>query len=45
MPGRPEHGVACLLDHTVRRRVWSELSAGHTPDEVRAAVELEERPA
>ena len=42
VPGQPDHRVACLLDHAVRRRVWSELSAGRTPDEVRAAAGLGE---
>ena len=36
VPGRPHHHVACLLDSGVRRRLWSELQEGRTPDEALA---------
>ena len=36
LPDDPTHHVACLLDPKVRRRVWQDLRAGHTPDEARA---------
>jgi peptide/nickel transport system ATP-binding protein len=40
VPGEPGHFVACLLDPDTRRRLWSELSAGKTPDEALAAAGL-----
>jgi peptide/nickel transport system ATP-binding protein len=45
VPGRRDHQVACLLAHSTRERIWSELREGRQPDEVREVVELEERPA
>src|SRR4051812_41200638 len=45
VPDQPDHQVACLLAHSTRQRIWSELREGRQPDEVREAVELEERPA
>ena len=39
-PGEPEHHVACLLEADVRRRLWAELSEGHTPQEARTAAGL-----
>src|SRR3954464_11829398 len=44
IPGEPNHQVACLLAHTTRQRIWSELREGRQPEEVRESVELEERP-
>jgi peptide/nickel transport system ATP-binding protein len=44
VPDDPQHRVACLLDPAARRRTWAELHAGRTPDEARAAAELEEQP-
>jgi peptide/nickel transport system ATP-binding protein len=43
--GQRGHSVACLLAHSTRQRIWSQLRQGKQPDEVREAVELEERPA
>jgi peptide/nickel transport system ATP-binding protein len=37
----PSHEVACLLDHTTRKRIWQDLNAGSTPEEAR--VKLVER--
>jgi peptide/nickel transport system ATP-binding protein len=34
------HSVACLLDHTVRKRIWADLAAGRKPEEARA-LEME----
>src|SRR3954470_12443210 len=45
VPGQHDHQVACLLAHSTRQRIWSELREGRQPAEVREAVELEERPA
>jgi peptide/nickel transport system ATP-binding protein len=45
VPGQPDHSVACLLSHSTRQRIWQQLRAGKKPEEVREAVELEERPA
>src|SRR4051794_18378831 len=45
VPDQRDHQVACLLAHSTRQRIWSELREGRQPDEVREAVELEERPA
>jgi peptide/nickel transport system ATP-binding protein len=36
------HLVSCLLDPSVRRRVWSELQAGKLPETVRDTVELKD---
>jgi peptide/nickel transport system ATP-binding protein len=38
--GEPSHGVACLLESSVRRRLWAELSNGKTPEQARASVGL-----
>ena len=40
VPDEPSHHVACLLEPDVRRRLWAELGAGHTPEEALAAVGL-----
>ncbi len=40
MPDEPAHHVACLLESSVRRRLWAELSAGRLPEEARASVGL-----
>jgi peptide/nickel transport system ATP-binding protein len=45
VPGQSGHTVACLLAPSTRQRIWSELRDGRQPEEVREAVELEERPA
>ncbi len=45
LPDDPSHRVACLLDGGTRKRIWGELRAGKDPQEVRAAVRLEEKPA
>ena len=45
IPDQPDHGVACLLAHSTRQRIWTELREGRQPAEVRESVELEERPA
>jgi peptide/nickel transport system ATP-binding protein len=45
VPGDPGHKAACLLPSETRKRIWSELERGKDPQAVRAAVELEERPA
>ncbi len=37
MPDDPAHHVACLLDATVRRSIWSDLRAGRTPAQARKA--------
>jgi peptide/nickel transport system ATP-binding protein len=39
--GEPGHHVACLLEGEMRKRLWSELSAGRTPPEALAAAGLE----
>jgi peptide/nickel transport system ATP-binding protein len=36
--GNPAHRVACLLDSSTRRRLWSELEAGAKPAEARKDV-------
>jgi peptide/nickel transport system ATP-binding protein len=41
----PTHRVACLLENQMRKRIWSELRGGMSPQEARAAVKLEEEPA
>ena len=43
--GDGEHRVACLLASSTRQRIWAQLREGRQPDEARAEVELEERPA
>jgi peptide/nickel transport system ATP-binding protein len=45
LPDDPEHTVACLLDNATRKEIWQRLRSGMEPDEVRASVQLEERPA
>src|SRR3954467_1869827 len=42
VPGAPAHEVACLLDSTVRRKLWSELREGAKPEAARADVLEEE---
>jgi peptide/nickel transport system ATP-binding protein len=39
-PGEPDHFVACLLEPEVRRRLWSELQSGATPDDAIAGAGL-----
>jgi len=34
--GDPTHRSACLLDSSVRKRIWSDLQAGRRPEEARA---------
>jgi peptide/nickel transport system ATP-binding protein len=34
--GDPGHSVACLLDASVRERIWTGLRAGNTPESLRA---------
>ena len=41
LPAEPDHFVACLLEHEVRRRLWAELRDGATPDQAIEAVGLE----
>ncbi len=41
LPAEPDHFVACLLEHEVRRRLWAELRGGATPDQAIEAVGLE----
>jgi peptide/nickel transport system ATP-binding protein len=38
--GEPAHAVACLLEASVRKRLWAELSAGKTSEQARASVGL-----
>jgi peptide/nickel transport system ATP-binding protein len=40
VPDAPTHHVACLLEPRLRERLWSELSAGRTPEQARASVGL-----
>ncbi|WP_205696299.1 ABC transporter ATP-binding protein [Conexibacter sp. SYSU D00693] len=40
--GDPTHQVACLLPGETRRRLWSELRAGATPDTAAEAVDIPE---
>jgi hypothetical protein len=40
VPGDQQHGVACLLDSTTRKRLWAELRAGRQPAEARERVEV-----
>jgi peptide/nickel transport system ATP-binding protein len=42
VPGQPSHHVACLLEADVRRRLWTQLDAGKTPDEALTEVGLPE---
>jgi len=34
--GDPGHAVACLLQASIRERIWAGLQAGHDPDSLRA---------
>ncbi|HEV3046992.1 MAG TPA: ABC transporter ATP-binding protein [Solirubrobacteraceae bacterium] len=45
VPDEPDQHVACLLEVSVRRRIWGLLSAGRTPEEALAAVGLLETQA
>jgi peptide/nickel transport system ATP-binding protein len=40
LPNAGEHHVACLLEPSVRERLWAELSDGKTPEQARASVGL-----
>jgi peptide/nickel transport system ATP-binding protein len=40
--GSPDHQVACLLDSSVRRKLWSELREGVKPQDAREDVMEEE---
>ena len=40
VPDAPAHHAACLLEPELRRRLWHELSAGHTPEQALAEVGL-----
>jgi len=40
VPGRPGQRVACLLEPELRRRLWSALREGHTPEQASAAAGL-----
>jgi peptide/nickel transport system ATP-binding protein len=40
VPDQPSHHVACLLELDVRRRLWTQLDAGKSPEEALAAVGL-----
>jgi peptide/nickel transport system ATP-binding protein len=42
VPGKSSHFVACLLTPEDRRRLWSELQAGATPEEALARAGLPE---
>jgi len=42
IPGEPDHFAACLLESEVRRRLWSELSAGSSPEDALSEVGLPE---
>jgi peptide/nickel transport system ATP-binding protein len=39
-PDEPAHGVACLLEGEVRRRLWAELRAGRAPTQALTAAGL-----
>jgi len=41
-PDNPRHGVACLLDHGTRRKLWASLRAGEQPAAARRHVVDEE---
>jgi peptide/nickel transport system ATP-binding protein len=43
LPNDPSHGVACLLEQEVRRRLWSELQAGRAPAQALTAAGLPPR--
>jgi len=38
VPDDPSHRVACLLEPSTRRHLWSELRSGTSPEEARAAA-------
>jgi peptide/nickel transport system ATP-binding protein len=38
--GEPSHHVACLLEGSLRARLWAELRKGATPEQARASVGL-----
>jgi peptide/nickel transport system ATP-binding protein len=40
VPGEPSHHVACLLESSLRARLWAELNSGATPEQARASVGL-----
>jgi peptide/nickel transport system ATP-binding protein len=40
VPEEPSHFVACLLESSVRRRLWAALGAGRTPEEALAEAGL-----
>ena len=40
--GDVNHQVACLLDSAVRKKLWSELSQGVTPEAARQGIIEEE---
>jgi peptide/nickel transport system ATP-binding protein len=40
VPSEPSHGVACLLEPSVRQRLWAQLSDGKTPEQARTSVGL-----
>jgi peptide/nickel transport system ATP-binding protein len=40
VPGVPSHDVACLLEASVRRQLWEQLSEGKTPEQARSDVGL-----
>ncbi len=40
VPSEPAHFVACLLEASVRQRLWSELHKGRTPEEAIEAAGL-----
>jgi peptide/nickel transport system ATP-binding protein len=45
LPADPRHQVACLLPVEVRRRIWSELQAGRSPEQALAVAEPQAGPA
>jgi peptide/nickel transport system ATP-binding protein len=45
VPGEPSHHVACLLEAEVRERLWEQLTAGATPEQALAEVDLPGAPA
>jgi peptide/nickel transport system ATP-binding protein len=40
VPGEPSHHAACLLEGSLRARLWAELRKGATPEQARASVGL-----
>jgi peptide/nickel transport system ATP-binding protein len=44
LPGDNHHLVACLLASETRKRIWTELDAGHDPEYARQAVGLPKEP-